>query len=974
MMRVKAFVPGLCQWVFAMVLIPFPGAYAEEAITVKTWDFQDSTSGWQAVNDCRLTATREGLKIESSGADPHLVVPVSLPSGWNRISIEATCRGPVRGQVFWSTPSAGFSENQSAKFEELAGGKKLKRVKLDVFIRPSEATREVRLDPLDRAGEMWIHSMTVTQEEPPTQSATPVDEVRLADGFEIELIYNVPGDEQGSWVSLTSDDQNRLIASDQYGKLYRITPPTIDGSGELKVELLDVDMGMCQGLLCAFDSLYAVVNGNANQGAGLYRLRDTNGDDQYDEVKRLRRFDGGGEHGPHAVILSPDGKSLYVCGGNHTKLPAPEKSLVPRNWQEDQILPRMWDAGGHAVGIMAPGGWICRTDPEGKEWELVSSGFRNEYDIAFSPEGELFTYDADMEWDVGTPWYRPTRVNHVTSGSEFGWRSGTGKWPDFYPDSLSSVVDIGPGSPTGIVFGTGAAFPEKYQRALFISDWSYGIIYAVHMKEEGGSFVGEAEQFCSAAALQVSDMIVGPDDGALYFTIGGRRTQSGLYRVTYTGNESTEAAPPRALGETHDLRRKLEELHSQQSAEVVKEAWSHLSHPDRHVRFAARIALEHQPVNTWRQRLNTQENVEAIILSAIALARCGDPSDQPLVIESLARLEIGSLSTEQKLGLIRAYGLAMIRLGGPTETMKDAIIRQLGEAYPNSETRLNLELCRLLVAANDATAATKTMELLENAPTQEEQIHYALCLRSLEQGWNPDLRTRYFSWFNQAQSLRGGNSFSRFILNIRKEAMEQLDDETRVQLKEILEKQPEPADTLVDLKARPFVKNWTVQDLMAVADETSGDRDLGRGERVFATAQCFKCHRFQGRGGMVGPDLTAAGRRFNTQNLLESLVEPSKVISDQYQATLFVLDDGQQVAGRVVNLNGENYLVQSDMLNPGSLTAVNRQHVEEMAASAVSMMPEGLLDTFSQEEILDMLAYIRSGVQVEGDRPETDSD
>ena len=159
----------------------------------------------------------------------------------------------------------------------------------------------------------------------------------------------------------------------------------------------------------------------------------------------------------------------------------------------------------------------------------------------------MFTYDADMEWDVGTPWYRPTRVNHVTSGSEFGWRSGTGKWPDFYPDSLSSVVDIGPGSPTGIVFGTGAAFPEKYQRALFISDWSYGIIYAVHMKEEGGSFVGEAEQFCSAAALQVSDMIVGPDDGALYFTIGGRRTQSGLYRVTYTGNESTEAAPPLSL-------------------------------------------------------------------------------------------------------------------------------------------------------------------------------------------------------------------------------------------------------------------------------------------------------------------------------------------------------------------------------------------------------------------------------------------
>ena len=65
---------------------------------------------------------------------------------------------------------------------------------------------------------------------------------------------------------------------------------------------------------------------------------------------------------------------------------------------------------------MAPGGWICRTDPDGKHWELLCAGFRNQYDIAFNPDGELFTYDADMEWDTGTPWYRPTRVNHCVLG------------------------------------------------------------------------------------------------------------------------------------------------------------------------------------------------------------------------------------------------------------------------------------------------------------------------------------------------------------------------------------------------------------------------------------------------------------------------------------------------------------------------------------------------------------------------------
>ena len=93
----------------------------------------------------------------------------------------------------------------------------------------------------------------------------------------------------------------------------------------------------------------------------------------------------------------------------------------------------------------------------------------------------MFIYDSDMEWDLGMPWYRPTRVNHATSGSEFGWRTGTGKWPAYYADSLPAMVDIGLGSPTGVEFGYGAKFPAKYQKALYICDWTYGTMYAVHL-------------------------------------------------------------------------------------------------------------------------------------------------------------------------------------------------------------------------------------------------------------------------------------------------------------------------------------------------------------------------------------------------------------------------------------------------------------------------------------------------------------
>ncbi len=74
-------------------------------------------------------------------------------------------------------------------------------------------------------------------------------------------------------------------------------------------------------MLWAFDSLYVVVNTGGKFASGLYRVRDTNGDDVLDKVEQLRKLEGNGEHGPHAVVLAPDGKSLYVVAGNGTKVP-----------------------------------------------------------------------------------------------------------------------------------------------------------------------------------------------------------------------------------------------------------------------------------------------------------------------------------------------------------------------------------------------------------------------------------------------------------------------------------------------------------------------------------------------------------------------------------------------------------------------------------------------------------------------------
>jgi len=943
-------------------LVAFSPALAS-ADEIASWSFVKDPAGWEPNAQTALSIQEGALLLKSSGNDPHITALVDGKAGDHRLAISAKFQGNADIQVFWTTEAEpGTSEANSIKTQLRGSAKDFRAARL--YFHSTSPVTSLRIDPLNGEGEMVIQSIILSNDPAPVPMATPVSDMKVAEGFAVELLYSVPGDTMGSWVCMTPDPKGRLIVSDQYGKLYRVTPPTQGSTDQIKIELINVDVGMAQGLLCAFDSLYVMTNSGDEPRVGLHRVRDTDGDDQYDTAEHLRVLQGGNEHGPHAIILSPDKKSLYVCCGNHTPPTDFSQSRVPRIWGEDQLLPRMWDAGGHAVGVMAPGGWIAQVSPDGQDWQLMASGFRNEYDIALNPEGELFTYDADMEWDVGSPWYRPTRVNHVTSGAEFGWRSGTGKWPVYYPDSLGSVVDIGPGSPTGITFGTGAKFPAKYQQSLFISDWSYGVIYAVHMTPSGSTYTGEAERFLAAAPLPVTDLIINPADQAMYVTIGGRKTQSGLYRVTYKGTESTAPAVAAADAgrDLRALRHELETLHHADAADAVAKAWPHLGHADRTIRFAARTAIEHQPVGSWQERAVAENsNPDAKITALLALARCGTPEQQMPLLISMSKLTAGNLTEDQMLDGLRVLGLCFIRMGEPDTDAARDIATVLTQAYPSKSPRLNRELCRILVYLNDSQVAGKTLDLLEKAPSQEEQIHYVYCLRALKDQWTMEQRTRYFQWFVTSTTFRGGNSFTGFIKNIRQEAIDRLTDEQKAALKEVLEAQPTGGIPLVEAAARPVVREWTVDDLLADVESGLTGRNYDNGRKMFQVTACYKCHRFAGDGGIVGPELTAVARRYNARTMLEGIIEPSKVISDQYSANIFVMDSGKQVVGRVVNLNNDSIMVSENMLEPGNLTTLNRQEIEETLVSKASMMPNGLINTLTKDEVLDLVAYLQSG-------------
>ena len=826
----------------------------------------------------------------------------------------------------------------------------------------------------------------------------PATALKTSAGFKAELIRTAePG--EGSWVSMTVDPQNRLIVCSQnkpapgWGGLLRLT---LGADGKVaKTEQIETPIGEAMGLLWAFDSLY--VDGQGPKGRGLYRLRFQN-DQPAGEAEFLLKG-AGGEHGSHGIVLGPD-KALYSVAGNHTKMP---EGLLPggvlKGWAEDHLLPRQWDAGGHATGILAPGGYVLRSTDQGKTWATFCGSFRNSYDIAFNADGELFTFDSDMEWDIGTPWYRPTRINHCVSGGEYGWRSGTSNQPAYYFDSLPAACDIGIGSPTGCEFGTAAkGWPEKYQRALYAMDWANGKIFAYHPVPAGATYGGPAEVFVEGKPLNVTDLTF--VNGTMYFTCGGRGTQAALYRVTYDGPPAAGPvpAPDLAAAKARELRRQLEVFHGNQDPKAVETAWPHLDSPDRFIRWAARTAIEFQPFESWKQRALGEKRTWASLEAMLALVR-SCPKDQakalsPHLCEGITTLPIEQMSEDQLLAAIRLTGLVFTRLGAPTEDERRQMTDLWTRFFPQQKTdakdtplnwiapgpgqvrasqSVNRELSQLLVFLDAPGTVGKTMALLRDAPGQEEQLHYAFVLRNGQQyaspgekkpagpltGWTPQLRTEYFAWLAKAAAqYSGGASFKKFIANLKKDALETLSDADKLALADKPSAPVPPATGASPGHPRGFVKAWEMAELLPLVKDGKGDK--AKGKKHFTEAQCALCHRFGTEGGALGPDLTAAGSRFNRRDMLEAIIEPNKVVSDQYRNSVITVKGGKEIIGRQVDDTATKIAIAENPFT-NDRTEISKADITKRDLSPASSMPPGLINLFTKEEIIDLLTYLESG-------------
>ena len=326
-------------------------------------------------------------------------------------------------------------------------------------------------------------------------------------------------------------------------------------------------------------------------------------------------------------------------------------------------------------------------------------------------------------------------------------------------------------------------------------------------------------------------------------------------------------------------------------------------------------------------------------------------------------------------------------MGRPSPEVCSQIAAKLDPLFPATDPLANRELVSLLSYLGSTSIVAKTVPMLSttkdtditisnaeilsrngqyskavegmnNSQPNRKAISYAYSLREAKTGWTPELRKTLFIWFPTTTKWRGGNSFTKFINNIRSEALTNIvpDAAERTALDQLSKHTP-PAN-LVAPKGPG--KNYTTSDVIALVADGLKGRNFEQGKAMYSSTLYINCHKMNGDGGNIGPDLTGSGQRYTVSDLMDNIIEPSKVISDQYGTEQIGLKDGSTVVGRAIVEENGKIFVMTSAFAPDILTTLDAGQVQQRQPFNISMMPPGLINALNQEELLDLIAYLQS--------------
>ncbi|WP_425616268.1 hypothetical protein NA78x_006211 [Anatilimnocola sp. NA78] len=787
-----------------------------------------------------------------------------------------------------------------------------------------------------------------------------------APGFEIDELRVAHADE-GSWISLIFDPQGRLLISREDQGLLRMTLAADRKSVE-KVEPIASSLKEIRGLVVAGDWLIA----NANNSKGIYRFQiDDAGKVRHETL--LREFPGNVGHGRNdlAVVRVGDQDVLYPIQGDSVDVPREHirdfTSPLNESKRKDQKRE----------------GFLLRTDSAGQNWELLSAGMRNPYGIAIHSSGEPFTFDADNEFDMGMPWYRPTRILQLLAGGDAGYRESTGKFPPRFhdqPDNAPPLLDIGRSSPTSVMFGYQLNFPDPYRQALFALDWTYGRVIAVHLAPRGASYRAAAELFLQGRPLNVTDVAAGPD-GDMYLITGGRKTQSALYRVRYSGQlpqpialgkHETQAREHAALVRTNFRTILNPSTEPPTFPELVSSAKA-VTTDDPVLSYACRLFLECQPTSDWEKWV-AKDRSELLLLS-LSLAQARRAEDAPELLRRVLRRKLSQLDLSAQFTWLRIVQLCHEQAPEVVAQNRMALQRELQSlaqqltvnatfavAPAGTSDELRRRVALLMGELESTELPPFAAQTLLVGSVQEDQLAGLLALRNTRAGWTPETRRTELLALNNIPRMIGGAGLPPFEKWLRPQILATLSEDEKKAFADLLEPKPEPTEPLPP--PRPHVQKWMLEELASLYNNEASPGDAKLGATIFRDALCVRCHRVGLRGAAVGPELTQVSRRFSKRDLLESIVLPNLSVAENYRLETILTDDGKSYTGRVVaavDYRSEKLTFNTDPLRPELTVEIDKKQISAHRPTETSPMPSGLLDTFSRDEIRHLLAYLLAG-------------
>lgn len=891
---------------------------------------------WDVTRLLRTGTNLLALEVQASNRSPalQLMLELALNDGRQRwVVSDASWSAGTKAPIGWQLPTSVSPPDWRPAISHGPAGRQR-------WGDPFAATRSV-----DAYNSWMLARGTGTATDPRTFQTLP--------GFQVELLRSALPEED-SWVALDFDPQGRLVVAREKQGLLRFT---LGSNRVANVQVIDNTLKECRGLLHAHGYLFV----NANNSKGLYRLRDAEDDGVFEEKKLLLATEGGVGHGRNQMTLGPDGL-IYIAHGDDVALPDHLDAGSPlQRMPDDVLLPTADPSKPRPPTRYARVGHVLQTDRDGSFFRLVAGGLRNPMDVAFDEAGRLFTYDADMERDIGAPWYHPTRVLELIPGGDFGWRRGEPNLPLYSLDSVPAFVDIGVGSPTGVKFGTLSHFPDKYRRAFFIADWAYGRMIAVYPENPRTGLKTTWEVFLSARPFNITDFTFGRD-GALYLVTGGRGTQSGLYRVTH--QHPVPSAPPRPPPATPSAPTPADGLLNGLLALApgqpvpLDTLWAGLAHADRSLRYTALRKLQELPIAEWKGRGLGDPSLRVRLATLLALTRVEAGSLQG-VLEPISLLPWTSMEEQDQLDGLRVAGAALARQGAPPPELAAQMGDRLSLAYPSRSRWVNRELSRVLCFLRHPTAVPKTCEVLRRTRATDDLVHHCAQLAQVEGMWNHPDRIAFFEALQRAEQAQGGREYYSTIERCRKRVIERLTDEEVQSLRPYLASRKPLARTAGTLVGASVGKltEWKLEDFdLGFA---RGSRSQASGAQVFVSAGCAQCHRSGAQGGDLGPDLTSVGLRMDRRAILESILHPSRAIDEKYQVTHLVLKDGSDLSGILIQEDSRHLVLATGVLGEMEMEVAPEQ-VLTQKLSAVSPMPEGLLNPLSRDQVLDLLGFLEA--------------